>query len=127
MSDRSYNGWSNYETWLFNIWGDEHGWMPMWVEDAQNIYDESEPEYLTRRDGTRYELFSKERVAKSKIAEYLKDHLDGQIMDIDTSSKPRMSDGHHGFLFDLLKAAIDRVDCQEMADHVFDALDVCEQ
>lgn len=127
MSDRSYNGWTNYETWLLNIWADENGWMSVWIEDAKNIFDEADAEYITRPDGNTYQLFSKEKVAKSDIIDYLKDYIDSEVMDMDTNTTPRLSDGNHGFLVDILKAAIDRIDLAEIADHVFDALAVCEQ
>ena len=45
MTDKKYNGWSNYETWLMNLW---HG--DLFLEVAQERWDidqeRPKPEYL---------------------------------------------------------------------------------
>lgn len=35
-SDRTYNGWTNYETWVVNLWMDnEKGQQDYWIEEVQ--------------------------------------------------------------------------------------------
>lgn len=44
MTNESYNGWTNYETWLVNLWIDNE---PYWNECARNLaVDESEASEL---------------------------------------------------------------------------------
>lgn len=63
MSDTRYNGWTNYETWVVNLWMDnEEGSRDYWLEVANDIYN-NEAEHpavgglgLTRKDDAIYLL-----------------------------------------------------------------------
>jgi hypothetical protein len=42
MSDRTYNGWANYETWVVNLWIDnEEGSHRHWSARAAEIYEDA--------------------------------------------------------------------------------------
>ena len=41
MNEKEYNGWTNYETWLVNLWMDNcEGSQAYWSEIAQESIDE---------------------------------------------------------------------------------------
>lgn len=45
MKTETYNGWTNYETWVVNLWlGNDEGSDRYWREQAQECFDESETE-----------------------------------------------------------------------------------
>jgi hypothetical protein len=45
MSDQEYNGWTNYETWLVNLWMDnDPGSQDYYRETAKEMYDAAETE-----------------------------------------------------------------------------------
>lgn len=39
QSDTTYNGWTNYETWLVNLWIDNEYDINMWQDRAREIND----------------------------------------------------------------------------------------
>jgi len=40
MNTKEYNGWTNYETWLINLYfGDDTDWIHARVNDAHSVYD----------------------------------------------------------------------------------------
>jgi len=96
-----YNGWTNYETWLVNLWMDnEQGSREFFCETAKEIYDEAAPKaWLTR-----------EEVARHRFADWLKDHYDANI--------PEMP----GVYGDLLGGALGAVNWNEIARHYIDAV-----
>jgi hypothetical protein len=100
MSD-GYNGWTNYETWLVNLWMDnEQGSHEFFRETAKEIYDEAVAKaWLTR-----------EEVARHRFADWLKEHYDENI--------PAM----RGVYGDLLGAALGSVNWNEIARHYIDAV-----
>lgn len=80
--DNRYNGWSNYETWLMNLWyGDYFNDLAI---DGEEI-----------------------------TADYIKD----TVLDI------MRNDGlpEEGFAGDIINAALNRVDWDELAEHYNDA------
>jgi hypothetical protein len=40
--DRTYNGWSTYETWMVNLWIDGHVYLREEVVNAETLFDAKE-------------------------------------------------------------------------------------
>jgi hypothetical protein len=106
MSER-YNGWTNYETWLVNLWMDnERGSQEFFREQAKEIYGEtasmaviSKPTGLTVQES-----------ARMRVADWLKEHYDENIPEVP------------GVYGDLLGAALSSVNWDEIARHYIDAI-----
>ena len=60
-SDSSYNGWSNYETWVVNLWLDnEESSYGMCRSLAQRCFEEAEADgVLSRKERACYQLAKK--------------------------------------------------------------------
>jgi len=60
MNHKEYNGWTNYETWVVNLWMDNSaGVQDGWIEQAAEILQsEFTPAYpsQTREDWAKYQL-----------------------------------------------------------------------
>jgi hypothetical protein len=40
MNEKTYNGWTNYETWLVKLWIDnDEGSYHYWTERAREVYE----------------------------------------------------------------------------------------
>ncbi len=103
MTETTYNGWTNYETWLVNLWMDnEQGSHEFWRSIASEHYENAEPtKYLTRTEAACFEL-----------ADYMKLHFENwSPLDSEASSV------YH----DLLGAALSSVNWDEIARHWIDA------
>lgn len=85
MTDKTYNGWTNYETWLTNLWiqNDQHLYAALHdeVTSAENLYDAKQA--LQAWLDNEYDLFVEER--------------------------------GHGLFQDLLNAALSNVDWYDIA------------
>ena len=93
MTNKEYNGWYNYETWLVNLWMDNNqGSHEMWREIARESIDTDE--------GTNWFLF------EDKLKEYL-DFIQEDLHNGVAS----------GLVHDLLGAAISEVNTREIAMH----------
>ena len=94
-TDTTYNGWTNYETWLVNLWlSNDEGIWTMLVE-------------LASRTGSKTAFgFTSDRA--SVLADELPDFVNGYIYDdtIEPSGLPA----------DLIGAALSRVNWGEMAE-----------
>jgi len=92
----SYNGWTNYETWLVNLWMDnEEGSYRGAQELARSaLEDESD------RDD-----------AVQSVAEHLKEEHESAAADAVPA----------GVFSDLVGAALSEVDWREIAGHLVDA------
>ena len=101
-TDKTYNGWTNYETWVTKLHMDnDFGSYLYWTERAREIARTSHPsEYLTRY-----------AMAEMQLAEALKaGHEDAQ---------PELP----GVFGDLLQAALDSVDWHEIAASLLEDVD----
>ena len=98
MTDTKYNGWTNYETWLVNLWLDNDG----------------ASEYLRERCAETYE-FSQD-FDESDFADVIRDYV-AEAYEIPTS----------GMLADIVNAALSSVDWREIASHYRDDLPELEE
>lgn len=100
MTDTTYNGWTNYETWAVNLWLDnDQGSQEYWREIAEEIYRDSAPRNsLTRRDVATYDL-----------ADRLKSEVADNAPDLGAS-----------LYSDLLGAALSEANYDEIARHMID-------
>jgi hypothetical protein len=97
MNKQEYNGWSNYETWLANLWmSNDQGSAEFWEETATETYKHA-------RAGT---VFTQEEQAVLDLAHIMKDDLEGQI--------PETT----GLFADLINAAMSEIDWHEIAEHL---------
>ena len=87
--EKKYNGWTNYETWLVNLWMDnDYGSVDYWNEVAEEVWDEDDPDKSQR-----------------ELAKRMKE----QIME----GQPELT----GLYADMLNAAFSEVDWDEIASH----------
>ena len=93
--DTKYNGWTNYETWLVNLWLDNDGSSETLREMAESTYD-------TKADFNEYS-FSK------IVREYVEETYADSIPE-------------SGMISDLVGAAFSSVNWQEIASHYADDL-----
>ena len=104
MNRNEYNGWTNYETWLVNLWMDnEQGSHEYWREVAEDEYEHAE--------GTAYS--TKEEQARYRLAKFLQGSYD-----VELALNPNESSVYH----DLLGAALSSVNWDEIARHWIDAV-----
>jgi hypothetical protein len=97
MSNQTYNGWKNYETWLANVWltnDDYHHWF----EVAADIIADEDGSYI---------VDSKDD-AVDAVARQLEADFDDNFLHCQIES---------GFFVDLLRSALDEVDFREIAEH----------
>ena len=97
----SYNGWTNYETWVVNLWIDnEQGSQDFIRETAKEIYAEAKAtDSWTREESVRFCL-----------SDWLRDWYDENL--------PEMP----GVYGDLLGGALGAVNWDEIARHHIDAI-----
>lgn len=103
MADTTYNGWTNYETWLVNLWMDnEHSDQEFFRERAKEIYDESHaPGHV---------VWTKSETARHHFADWLKEWHE--------ENRPELP----GVYEDLLGGALSAVNWHEIARHYIDAV-----
>jgi len=95
----AYNGWTNYETWLVNLWmGAGQGSREFFRGQAREIYDSTD---LGPHRGA---------LARLRFAGWLKEHYDENI--------PEMP----GVYNDLLGVALGAVNWIQIARHYIDAV-----
>jgi hypothetical protein len=98
MTERGYNGWSNYETWNLALWiGNEEGSEGYWRDATQEVYDDSEAD----------RTFTRAERAALDLADRLKDEI--------TEANPLADQA--SFFADVLSAAISEVNWYEIAEH----------
>lgn len=97
MERKEYNGWTNYETWVVNLWlNDSANSQGYWQEMTGNCFGSTKAsEHLTHEEETCY-----------KLAGLIKDDLELNSP-IEEAS----------FYSDLLSSAISAVNFDEIAKH----------
>lgn len=94
MSDKKYNGWTNYETWNVALWlGNEQGSDLECSDMADRAIDRNEGD---------------KDAARTSMADQLKDMIEEQAAAIMPNA---------GMFTDLLNAALSEVDWEEIASH----------
>ncbi len=106
--DKTYNGWTNYETWNVALWLDnDQGSYRHWRSEAQDAWDSAEAtSYRTR-----------ESVATRDLADRLKTDLEEGNPLADQAS----------CYSDLLGAALSEVNWDEIASHYIADVDKEEE
>ncbi len=101
--DKKYNGWTNYETWLVNLWlTNEQAALICWNKLAS--------EWLERApDNNDHPCLTGREWALMKLAQQMKSEMEDKAADI-------MED-IEGMWHDLLKAALCEVNWREIATH----------
>ena len=93
MNTLKYNGWSNYETWLCNMWFDNFDFT-----DIKDMFDNCEDNCDVL----------------NIIENYIKEHVEEYV-------EYSLSTGdQHGFIHDMLNAAISEIDWRDIAEHYVD-------
>jgi hypothetical protein len=114
MSEKTYNGWTNYETWNVKLWMDnDQGSDRYYRELAQEVYDAAE--------ATTRPAFTKEERATLDLSERLKDEYESAMADwLEESNKTV------GVWADLLGAALSEVNWHEIAGHYIEECNKAE-
>lgn len=108
-TDNTYNGWTNYETWNWNLWIDnDPGWYDQTRKAAERCYREAEAD-------SDYTGQTREQAATSALADHLERDCDDmqEMFELPTS----------GPFADLLGSAISRINWHEIAEHWISDLD----
>jgi hypothetical protein len=103
MNSETYNGWTNYETWVVKLWMDnDHGSSEYWKEQAeQAANDTCECDPIDERKSE----------AEASLAEALDMWHDEQAPDT------------HGVFADLIGRALGRVNWREIAESLLEEVE----
>lgn len=105
MDGKTYNGWTNYETWVTALWLDnDAGSSAHWTEQARECW-----EAAPRSKQVREWEFTQHDAATIDLAERLK----SEIHDLNPV-------GDASLFADLMNAALSEVDWREIAAHYVD-------
>jgi hypothetical protein len=92
MERKEYNGWTNYETWLANLWIDnDQGSQEYWQERAADCCQQSGD------------------------AEDAADMLAGEL---ESDADERAEQVPAGFMQDMVNAGLREIDWQSIAEHI---------
>lgn len=110
MIEETYNGWSNYPTWLCKLWLDnEQGRWDFWMDRAKEIY-ESNPRISFNSTATK-----KDRTISAlgfEIGETIAEEIDELFRD-----------NYNGMLRDFLNAAVSEINLREIAESILDDIE----
>ena len=111
MSDTRYNGWTNYETWLANLWIDnEQGSQEYFRERAQeSLNDAADNADEDDSDGSIRAAAAES--LKGELEQWLEEQLPEPV----------------GLVHDLLSSAVQAIDWQEIAEHMVADADMPER
>lgn len=102
----TYNGWTNYETWLVNLWLDnDSGTQDYLREMAQEVRDNPEPNQFSETG-----FLSPEYTLSGRIKDYVEELLEPQTSE-------------SGLASDLIGAALSEVNWSEIAGSVLESLE----
>ena len=109
MEKNTYNGWTNYETWLVKLWLDnEPGQDEYWIDEARDAMSEA--------------------VANENSAESLRDEARATLAERIQSEHEHYVDeilpSPASFLNDLVNSSMGRVNWHEIASHYVDEIPV---
>jgi hypothetical protein len=114
-TDKTYNGWANYETWNVKLWIDnEEPSYNYWQEAAQECWDEATALSANARLTGR-EPFTREEKAVLALERRLKSEIEEGAPDLGAS-----------MWADLLGAALSEVDWHEIASSMIGEVDKTE-
>ena len=106
MTKNEYNGWTNYETWVVNLWlTNDEGPYNYWREVASQAWNHAEEERG---------VFTKKERAIFDLADTLKDHHEQAVFDTEIENS---------FIVDLLNAAMSEVNWHEIAESLLEELE----
>ena len=110
MTDTTYNGWTNYETWAVKLWIDNE-------QHSYHYWRETAAEYLENPDSyLGNDLFSEEENATYRLSLLLKEEYEEAMPEVE------------GVWADLLGAALSEVNWHEIASHMIaDAKEALER
>lgn len=108
MSDTTYNGWKNYETWCCKLWLDNDG-ADYWQERAEECVKRA-----IDGDGNPYA-----DNVRDAAAMLLADELEAEIQE---GSQELV--GVTGMYADMLSASLDRIDFREIAENMVSDMDL---
>lgn len=111
MNHKEYNGWTNYETWVVNLWMDnEEGTYDYWREVAQEIHNDLEEptNSMTKMDEAVYLL-------ADRLENDHRDRKDNILENNELTSS---------VWADLLGAALSEVNWKEIAEHLLENVEV---
>jgi len=112
-NDKNYNGWTNYETWVVNLWMDnEEGTHDYWREVAEDVY------HNHTRDNTDIGM-SRMDEAVYLMADRLRDYYEEAKDEILEQTKLTAS-----VWADLLGAALSVTNWLEIAEHLLENVEV---
>jgi hypothetical protein len=103
MSERKYNGWTNYATWNVKLWMDNDGSDQHWCDRAQELLD-----------GTDEDDSADDR--KSEAARLLADEIEAAHIE----ATPELS----GCFADILGSAMSEVSWYEIAESILSDIEV---
>lgn len=101
--EKTYNGWTNYETWAVNLWIDnDQGSQEYWQRAARQAW----------RSAVARESLTRKEVAAASLADQIKDEITEAAPDLGAS-----------LFSDLLSAAFSEVNWDEIASHMVEDLE----
>ncbi len=105
-NDRTYNGWTNYETWCAKLWMDnEENSYKHWQTTARAMHEFAEPSgSISRADAARHDLANR---LESEHSEFADAFIDGKPACVFT---------------DLLRSALGAVNWHEIAESLLSDL-----
>ena len=77
-----YKGWTNYETWVINLWmSNDEGQYIYWAKQAREALEDSKSAYRTTNLARK--LWKKHREPLSKLSGFASDILSAALAEVD--------------------------------------------